>query len=262
MFPVLTTEQLDFKRAVKDFSDTVSPSAEVRRLMGTDTGFDPRVWARMAEELGVQAMSIPEAYGGAGFGPVESAIVFEELGRTLLCSPLFATVAMAVNLLVSIGDDAACAEFLPGIAAGTTRATVAVYEESGTLSLDAIHMSAERRGTAHRLTGVKTFVIDGATADLILVVTRDGAGISVYAVDAAQPGVTSTALQTLDQTRKQALVTFTDANSRLIGEAGAAWPAVRRMLELAVTALAAEQVGGMDAVLAMTVEYVKSSTLR
>jgi len=258
MFPTLTTDQLDFKRAVSDFSEAVSPSDEVRRLMGTETGFDPDVWTRMANELGLQAMSVPERYGGAGFGPVESAIVFEELGRTLLCSPLFSTVALGVNLLLELADDEACAEFLPGIAEGTTKATVAIYEESGRLDADSMLTYARGAGATDVLNGTKTFVIDGASADLILVVARADSGISVYAVDANGAGVRRTPLQTLDQTRKQALITFANADARLVGEAGQAWPAVKRTLDLAVTALAAEQVGGTEAVLAMTVEYVKA----
>src|SRR5579863_10349410 len=118
-------EQEELRRAVRRFLEDKSPISEVRRLMETTEGFDPAVWDQMANQLGLQALAIPEEYGGAGFGYVELTVVFEEMGGALLCSPYFATVALAANALLSSGDESAKKDLLPGIASGETIATLA-----------------------------------------------------------------------------------------------------------------------------------------
>src|SRR5690348_13367628 len=90
-----TDEQEELRRTMRRFCDDRSPSAEVRRLMATTDGYSPQVWHQMASQLGLQALTIPERYGGAGFSYVELAIVLEEMGRALMCSPYFATLGMA-----------------------------------------------------------------------------------------------------------------------------------------------------------------------
>src|ERR1039457_4326097 len=93
-------EQEELRKSVRRFLDDKSPSTEVRRLMETSEGYDPAVWSQMANQLGLQAMTIPEEYGGAGFGYVELVVVLEEMGKTLLCAPYFSTVALATNALL------------------------------------------------------------------------------------------------------------------------------------------------------------------
>src|SRR5919199_3741628 len=109
-------EQEDLRRTIRHFCESRSPSSEVRRLMATTEGYSAPVWEQMASQLGLQGLTIPERHGGAGFGYVELAIVLEEMGRTLFCSPYFATVAMAANALMTSGDEDACATYLPSIA--------------------------------------------------------------------------------------------------------------------------------------------------
>src|SRR4051794_23595781 len=109
----VSDEQEELRRSVRRFLADKSPSAEVRRLMATDEGYDPAVWSQMAEQLGLPGMAIPEEYGGSGYSYVELAVVFEETGAALACSPLFATVGLAANALQSSGDDAAMKEYLP-----------------------------------------------------------------------------------------------------------------------------------------------------
>src|SRR5205823_10203611 len=107
-------EQEELRRTVRSFLEDKSPSAEVRRLMETTEGFDPAVWKQMAEQLGLQGLAIPEEYGGSGFTYVELVVVLEEMGKSLLCAPYFATVALAANALLTSGDDSAKKELLPG----------------------------------------------------------------------------------------------------------------------------------------------------
>jgi alkylation response protein AidB-like acyl-CoA dehydrogenase len=250
-------EQEELRKAVRRFLEDKSPETEVRRLMDTTDGYDPAVWSQMAEQLGLQGLAIPEEFGGSGFGYVELIVVLEEMGRALLCAPYFSSVALAANLLLASGDDGAKKDYLPGIASGATVAAVALAETSGRWDEEGVTLEAAKTGDAWTLTGEKLYVLDGHTADLILVVARTPAGVSVFAVDKAASGLTATALSTMDQTRKQARLTFESTPARLIGTDGTGWAAVSKMLDLAAVALAAEQVGGAQKVLEMAVEYAK-----
>ncbi|MCU4184264.1 acyl-CoA/acyl-ACP dehydrogenase [Acidiferrimicrobium sp. IK] len=250
-------EQEELRKAVRRFLEDKSPETEVRRLMETTEGYDPAVWKQMGEQLGLQGLAIPEEYGGSGYSYVELIVVLEEMGRALLCAPYFASVALAANLLLASGDDAAKKDLLPGIAAGTTIATVALAEASGRWDEEGVTLQATGSGSEWTLTGEKLYVLDGHTADVVLVAARTAAGVSVFAVDKGASGFTATPLSTMDQTRKQAKLTFDSTPGRLVGTDGAGWAAISKMLDLAAVALAAEQVGGAQKVLDMAVEYAK-----
>jgi len=251
-------EQEELRRSVRRFLEDKSPMTEVRRLMETTEGFDPAVWKQMGEQLGLQAIAIPEEYGGVGFGYVELTVIFEEMGAALLCAPYFSTVALAANALLSSGDESAKKDFLPGIAAGETIATLALTEDTGRWDLDGVTLAATGKGGSWTLDGHKMFVIDGHTAGLILVAGRTGKGVSLFAVEADAAGMTRTPLATMDQTRKQARIEFSGTGARLVGEEGGAGPALSRTLDLAAVALAAEQVGGAQRCLDMAVDYAKT----
>ena len=251
-------EQEELRRAVHRFLEDKSPKTEVRRLMETEDGYDPAVWEQMANQLGLQAITIPEEYGGAGFGYVELIVVLEEMGAALLCAPYFSTVGLAANCLLSSGDESAKKDYLPGIAAGETIATLALTEDSGRWDLDGITLQATKAAEGWTLEGHKMFVIDGHSAQLILVGARTGAGVSLFAVDGSASGLTRTSLATMDQTRKQARLEFASTPARLIGEEGAAGAVLTRTLDLAAVALAAEQVGGAQRCLDMSVDYAKT----
>ncbi|WP_328980182.1 acyl-CoA dehydrogenase family protein [Streptomyces canus] len=252
-------EQDELRKVVRSFLAKHSDEATVRRLAADPQGHDPVVWRRMAGELGLQGLAVPEEYGGSGFGYVDLGIVFEEAGRALLGGPYFATVALAAEALLRCADEQARHDFLPGIASGETVATLALTEDSGHWDEQGIGLTAVRDETdAWQLTGVKTYVPDGHLADLLLVAARTPSGISLLAVETADaPGLTRTPLPTLDQTRKQARIEFTDTPARLLGAEGAAWPALERTLATAAVLLAAEQVGGAAAALDAAVEYAK-----
>ncbi|MDH3753413.1 MAG: acyl-CoA/acyl-ACP dehydrogenase [Acidimicrobiia bacterium] len=250
-------EQEQLRQFVHQFMDDKSPEAEVRRLMETDEGYDPDVWSQMADQLGLQSLIVPEEYGGQGFGYVELIVVLEEMGRALLCAPYFSTVALATNTLVHSGDDAAKAAILPAIASGETIATVAFTEESGRWDEAGITMPATADGDGWRLTGTKMYVLDGHIANILIVAARSDAGVSLFHVAGDADGVTRTALSTMDQTRKQARVQFDNTPATLIGRDGGGWDVLQTVLDLAAVALAAEQVGGAQKCLDMSVEYAK-----
>ena len=197
-------EQDELRKSVHRFLEDKSPETEVRRLMETTDGYDPAVWAQMAEQLGLQSLTIPEQFGGSGFTYVELIVVLEEMGAALLCAPFFSTVALATNALLSSGDQSAQEYLLPGIAAGETTGTLAFTEDSGRWDADGITLAAAPSGDGWALNGHKSFVIDGHTAGLILVVGRTPAGLSLFGVKGDADGLTRTPLATMDQTRKQA----------------------------------------------------------
>jgi alkylation response protein AidB-like acyl-CoA dehydrogenase len=253
-----TEEQTELRRTVRSFCAAESPESEIRRVMETAEGFDRRVWARLAAELGLTGLAVPAEYGGAGYGPVELGVVFEELGRALACVPYFGTAGLAVPALLASGDRAAHKEYLPAIAAGEMIATLAVPEDSGSWDPGEVTLEASRSGQGWVLTGVKSFVPDGTAADLILVAARTRAGVSLFAVPAGAPGLDREPLPVLDQTRRQARLTFRAAQARLVGEDGAGLAVLRRVLDEAAAALAAEQAGGAQHVLDMAVGYAKT----
>ncbi|MER5182438.1 acyl-CoA dehydrogenase family protein [Streptomyces sp. NPDC002896] len=250
-------EQDELRKVVRSFLTKYSGEADVRRLAADPRGYDPGAWRRMATELGLQGLAVPEEYGGSGFGYADLGVVFEEAGRALLCAPYFATVALAAEALLRCDDEQARRDLLPGIASGESVATLALTEDSGRWDEPGIRLTARETAGGWRLTGVKTYVPDGHLADLLLVAARTPSGISLFAVEADVPGLTRTPLPTLDQTRKQARVEFTDAPARLLGGEGAAWPVIERTLATASVLLAAEQVGGAAAALDTAVEYAR-----
>ena len=248
----ITSEQEELRQMLRKFLSKKSTSADVRHLMETADGFDPLVWKQLAEELGLQGLGIPEQYGGAGYGPLELAIVFEEMGRALLVAPFFSTVALAVPLLLELGDEAANTRWLPPIADGSLRATLAV----DSWSLDAVTTTATATGDGWTLDGGAAIVIDGHLADLLLVVARTPDGLGVFSVTPDAAGLTRTPIEALDLTRKLARVELAAVAAERVGT-GDATAAVARALNVAVTALAAESVGAAGQCLDTAVEYAK-----
>jgi alkylation response protein AidB-like acyl-CoA dehydrogenase len=251
-------EQEELRTAVRRFLAEKSPETEVRRLMDTTEGYDPAVWSQMADQLGLQSLTIPEEFGGSGFTYVELLVVLEEMGAALLCAPFFSSVALGANALLTSGDDDAKKSYLPGIASGETIATLAITEDNGKWDFGGIELAATKSGDGWVLDGHKMFVIDGHVANLIIVAARTGAGVTLFAVAGDAAGLTRTPLPTMDQTRKQARLEFSGTPAMMIGTEGGAEPGLSKTLDLAAVALAAEQVGGAQHVLDASVEYAKT----
>src|SRR5688500_13098985 len=176
--------------------------------MDTASGHHASVWPHLGGPLGLPGLVLPEEYGGSVYSFIELGIVLEEMGRSLLAAPFFSTAVLAAHTLIHSGDDNAKKTHLPGIASGETIATLAFTEPSGKWAEAGITMEASASGDGHTLTGTKMFVLDGHTANLILVAAKSGKGISLFSVDANANGLTRTALSTMDQTRKQAKLEF------------------------------------------------------
>jgi alkylation response protein AidB-like acyl-CoA dehydrogenase len=251
-------EQEMLRSTVRTFVDRSYPESKVRELMAGQTGNDPALWRQMADQLGLQGLAIGEKHGGSGFGFQEVAIVMEELGRALVPAPFLASVVQAGTYLVHCGDDAAQADYLPGIAAGTTIGTLAIAEEGGHWDSGEISLTAADSSAGPALSGTKLFVVDGEAADLLLVATREpDGGLSVYAVDRTAPGLSVQPLQTMDQTRKLAHLHFDAVPARLVGQRGSAAEPFQMAMYTGAIALAMEAVGGAQRALEMAVDYAK-----
>jgi alkylation response protein AidB-like acyl-CoA dehydrogenase len=257
MSMTFSPEQDELRSSVRRFLEQKSSSADVRRLMETEEGYDPAVWSQMASQLGLQGLALPEEHGGSGYGFIEQIVVLEEMGRALLCAPYFSSVVLAATALVESGDDAAQKDLLPGIADGSTIATLAWVEHPGTWDASGIATTAKRSGDGYTLDGRKTLVLDGHVAGLLLVVAQADGGPSLFAVDAGAAGLTRRPLQTLDMTRKVAALELAGTPARLVAEEGAAARILERTLQVAVVALAAEQVGASQRCLDLSVDYAK-----
>jgi alkylation response protein AidB-like acyl-CoA dehydrogenase len=253
----VSEEQEELRASVRRFLADRAPITAVRELMETTDGLDAGVWRQAGEQLGLQGIAIPEGYGGAGFSFAEQAIVLEELGAALYGGPYLASAVLAATALLASPDEDARKSYLPGIASGETIATLAFTEEDGSWDPDAIRLTATSSADSWRLDGRKSFVLDGHTANLILVVARTGDGLSLFAVPADASGLTRTALPTLDQTRKLARLDFAAVPATLIGSAGDGAAVLNHTLDVAAIAQAAEQLGGAQRALDMAVEYAK-----
>src|SRR5271165_3445993 len=238
-------EQEELRRTVRQFLDKTSPETEVRRLMATERGYDADAWHRMADELGLLGLVIPETHGGAGAGCTELGIVAQEMGRALFCGPFLSTAVLAATALGESADDAAQRRWLPAIAAGELIATVAIpgtlpsggAPGSAPAALEAAALEVAARPAAGEglgardgwvLDGAAGFVLDGHLADLVLVPAATGEGTSLFAVRGPAPGLTRTLLP-VDATRKYARLDFAATPAMPLGTAGGAAPALARV---------------------------------
>ncbi len=252
-----TAEHDELRQTVRKFLNDKSTEAAVRKTMATESGYDPDVWSQMAEQMGLPGLIIPEELGGAGMSAVELTVVLEEMGRALLCAPYFSTAVLATNALLHAGNDAAQKDLLSQIAAGKGTATLA-FAEGNSWSIADIKMEAKQDGSAWVLDGTKNYVLDGHTADTLLVAARTKEGVSLFKISGKADGVERTLLPTLDLTRKLANITFKKARAERIGAAGDLTAALEKVITLAVVALAAEQVGGAQRCLELSTEYAKT----
>jgi alkylation response protein AidB-like acyl-CoA dehydrogenase len=256
-----STEQRELRESVRRFLADQVPLSRVRELMDSPDGTDEKTWNRAASQLGLQAIAIPEEYGGSGFTFAEQAIVLEELGAALYPGPYLASAILAANALLASSDEAAKRDLLPGIANGEVVATLAFTEDDGSWEPEAITLSAIRPDGGGPdgwvLDGHKSFVLDGHTAGLILAVARTADGLSLFAVSAYADGLTRKELPTLDQTRRLARLDFRSVAARKIGAAGEGAAILSKILDIAAIAQAAEQLGGAQRALDMAVSYAK-----
>lgn len=245
-------EQQALRASVRALMQSRSSESSVRRIIESGEQYDRELWADMAK-MGLAALTVREDLGGVGGTVFDQSIVFEELGRALVPSPLLTSVAIAASLIERLGDEAG-KELLPGIADGTLIATLALPGERP--SGDEIDVV--RDGERWRLSGECRFVVDGSIADVILVPARTPHGVSVFAVDANAEGVVRTSLMTLDLTRGQADINLSGVGGTLLGEEGQAAEAIEYSVQRGILALVSEQTGAADYLLNLALDYAKT----
>jgi len=255
-------EQEAFRAELRRCFEEHAPTTAVFRWMESVEGFDRALWKRLAGELGLPGVHLPEAYGGQGFGFLELGIVLEEAGRVLFPSPFFSTICLAANAILNAGNEAQKRALLPGIASGDTLATLALLEPGGDWDLESIRLAVEMDGGGARLSGSKRFVTDAATADLIVVAARrEGArgldGVDLFVVRRDAPGLTLTPVEPLDATRKLTHVELMRVPAEPLGEPGGAGAALAKTLDQARVALACESAGGAQRCLDSAVAWAK-----
>lgn len=261
-----TEEQQMIRETAEQFLADNSDSAAVRSAMVTESGFDPALWQKIAGEMCWTAIHIPESCGGLGLGYVEVVALMEQMGRRLLCAPYFSSICLGANALLVAAGAEQQQRWLPAIADGSCRATLAWCDASGRWDAGGVSATFARAGEDFVLNGEYRYVVDGHSADLLLVVARAadggaGQGLAFFALPAATAGVRRDWLPTLDQTRKLAAIHLEGvrlpASARLDGTGEDATAALSRVLALATIALAAEQAGGAQQILDITVAYTK-----
>jgi hypothetical protein len=233
----LTVEQRDLRDAVRGLiTKTRSP------------------WRRLCDEIGVAALAIPERYGGAGAGLAETCVVMEELGRNLTPSPMLGSSVLAAQAVLASGDDAACGRLLPAIAAGSSTAALAWTTPAGHWEVDELGCLAREAGGGWELNGEAHYVLDGATADVLLVAARAPDGIGLFEVDPRQDGVSRTSATAMDAARELAVARLTSVIGIRIGRDAAGALSFAR--DQACVALGAEQVGAAERALELTVGHL------
>jgi alkylation response protein AidB-like acyl-CoA dehydrogenase len=254
---VFTDEHDALRQNLRAFLEKRSDEKAVRAAMVTERGFEPEVWKQLAQELGLAGLVIPEEHGGAGYGPVELLIAMEEMGRALLCSPFLGTSVFAAQTLLTCVDSVTQKELLPKIASGGAIVSVAHAEANGRWDSGGITLRAKGSGPNPTLDGEKTLVLDGLSADVLLVVARTDSGLELLRVNANAPGLSRKAIPPLDLTRKLARVRFANTPATRISS-GDQTARFERALAFTCAALAAEQVGGAQKCLEMATDYAKS----
>ncbi len=260
---VLNEDQNMLKDSAKSFCADNTPITQLRRLRDDqdESGFDRSTWQQMVE-LGWTGITVPEEFGGLGFGYMGLGVVMEECGRTLTASPLFATAVLGTTAIVEGGSQEQKSELLGQVVAGELLLALAL-EETPHHSPYGSETKAEKSGDGYKVSGSKKFVLDGHVADKIVVVTRtsgnkgDRDGLTLVLVDREAAGVSVTRTIMADS-RNAANIEFDGAEGALLGEEGKGADVLDKVLDAGRILLSAEMLGGVQECFERTVEYLKT----
>jgi alkylation response protein AidB-like acyl-CoA dehydrogenase len=261
---VFNEEQRQLKDAAKSFLNENAPVAALRTLRDNKDalGYNQQLWQHMAE-LGWAMVTIPEQYDGLGFGYLGLGAIAEESGHTLTASPLFGSIVLGASAIELAGSEEQKAELLPQIACGGLTVALAL-EESNHHNPTGVALSAIKNAEGYQLNGHKQFVLDGHSADKLVVAARtagqagEAAGISLFLVDANTAGINRSRTHLIDS-RNAANISFDNVQvsaATLLGDEGNAWAALDKTLDRGRIYLAAEMLGGAEECLSRTVKYL------
>lgn len=255
-------DQVMLRDLAREFLSEQCTSDHVRAMMDDPAGYDDAMYRQMAD-MSLLGLAIPEQYGGSGLGMVEQAIVLEEMGRVAYPGPFVASVILAATALKASGDEAAMARYLPGIATGELKMSVALLEDGLAWGPEAVAMRAESDGDGYVLSGTKRFVPFGQVADTIIVVARTGDGdddISLFAVPRDAAGLTVEPYGLFDLNSKTCALHFDGVrlgSDSLVGTLNGGAAALDAMVQHAAVAACAEMLGCARKSLEMSVDYAK-----
>jgi alkylation response protein AidB-like acyl-CoA dehydrogenase len=248
-------DQKQLRDLTRRFLTERCPPKAIREVFDGKTLWDKALWKGLAD-MGFLGVAIPEEYGGTGAGHLELCVIAEEMGRVLAPVPFSSTIYLAAEALLLAGSEAQKQKWLPAIARGDAIGTLAVLEGFGNPSPKGIELTAANG----RLNGRKKPVPDGAVADFAIVAARtESSGrdtdIALFLVDLKSDGIEVQALNSIDPSRNQAEISFTNADAELLGVAHEGWSIVSRVLDHAAVLVGFEQVGGSDRALEMGRDY-------
>lgn len=260
-----TEEQELLRDTARKFLDSECPTKFVREMMATDAAVTDQFWRQLADN-GWLGITYPEDAGGSGLGLVDLVVLMEEIGRAVMPGPYPATVLFGGAAIAAAGSAEQRREWLPRIAAGEVKATLAVTEPNARWDATGITATAREARGGFALSGTKMFVPDAHLADVLVVAarSRDGStmedGVSLFLVSKDLPGLGVRRLPSIDETRKLCEVTLDNVampGSALLGELHGGWAPLQQVSDRAAVALSAEICGAAQRVLEMTVEYAK-----
>lgn len=264
-----TEEQKMIRDTAESFLQEVSTSGAVRDAMASAVGYDASQWQTVCKDLYWQAIHSPESVGGMALGYVELVAMQEQMGRYLFCSPFFASVCLGVNALLVAASTEQQQQILPKILAGKTATLAfsgaAAGRNAGCWDVGTVTAQWQQQGDQYILSGQYEYVIDGASADYLIVAARQAGtvgsdGIRVFLLTADASGLERIPLPTMDQTRRQARIILDKVSvdsTAMLGQPASAANNLSIILDLATIALAAEQMGGAQQLLDMSVAYSK-----
>lgn len=258
---VLSEEQEMLKKAARDLLQERCPKSSVKQMEQDDKGYSPELWEEMAN-LGWMGLVFPEEYGGSGMSFLDLTVLLEEIGRACLPAPLFSTVVLGGLPILDIGSEEQKRQYLPKIATGKTIFSLALIEPELGHEAKAITVEARLDGNNYVLNGTKLFVPYANVADCLLCVARTSKqeqGITIFAVDAKNPGISYAVLKTMAHD-KLCEVVFKQARvpkENLLGQLDKGWPEVEKIVKLCDVAKCCEIVGNLQWVLEDTVAYAK-----
>ncbi len=248
----LTAEQADLAAAVRSLLTDHAGSSGPREAGNFARGYDEKLWNLLAGQIGVAGLAIPESHGGLGATLAETTVAATELGRALATAPLLGSPVLTGTAIQTCGEPDACARLLPGIASGEQIAALAWTGPDGHWDPTAPACTASSATVA----GTAAYVLDGDTADVLLVAAHTENGVGLFEIDPDAAGVTRRHTPSVDVTRRLATVHLEDVPARPLGT-GDQSAALRAARDAACTVLAAECAGAAGHALEITVEYTK-----
>ena len=262
---VLTEEQSMLRDSARGLISDKAPVSHLRQLRDAKdaTGFSRDLWKAFAE-MGFSGLLVPENFGGSGLGCVEAGVVMEEIGRTLMPSPFLATAVLAASALSRGGSEAQKAAHLPKISDGSLLAALAIDEGAKHRPLQ-INLQAVRSGNGFKLSGAKAFVVDGHTADLLIVAARTGGaagernGLTLFLVDPKAKGIAIERTAMVDS-HNAARIEFSNVEVNadgVLGEVDQGGALLEGVLNIGRGAVASEMLGLSEEVFGRTVTYLK-----